>query len=92
MEGDGEPRSGQAKATSTLKTAKLHLLMSFTQQNYLAKMALDGSIFLCENPVFMSVRVVVIPLGITTTWMDPDRHKDGIFMETYGAIQVCLAK
>ena len=36
----------------------------------------------------MSVRVMVIPLGITTTWMDPDRHKDGIFMEKYEAVQV----
>ena len=48
-----------------------------SQQNYLAKTDLDDSVFLCENPIFMSVwvvvmsvQVVVIPLGITTTWMD----------------------
>ena len=39
------------------------------QQNYLTKMYLDGSIFLCKNLIFMSVKIIVI-LGITTTWMD----------------------
>ena len=63
-----------------------------TQQNYLAKMDLDGSIFCHENPIFMSVWVVMIPLGITTTWMDPDSHKDGVFTEKYGAIQVHFDK
>ena len=46
--------------------------------NYLSKTDLDGSIFLGENPVFMSVQVMV---GITTTWMDPDGYKDGRNME-----------
>ena len=54
---------------------------SVSQQNYLSKTDLDGSIFLGENPVFMSVQVVVISLGITTTWMDPDGYKDGRNME-----------
>ena len=44
--------------------------LKHAQQNYLAKTDLDGSIFLRENPVFMSVWVVVIPSGITTTWTD----------------------
>ena len=45
---------------------------------YLSKTDLDGSIFLGENPVFMSVQVMV---GITTTWMDPDGYKEGRNME-----------
>ena len=51
-------------------TATTTLFTSLTQQSYLVKMDLDSSIVFCENPVFMSVRVVVIPLDITTTWMD----------------------
>ena len=45
-----------------------HLLERFhhiyAQQNYLAKMDLDSSIFLCENPVFMSIQVVMILVGV----------------------------
>ena len=45
-----------------------HLLESFhyiyAQQNYLAKMDLDSSIFLHENPVFMSMQVIVILVGV----------------------------
>ena len=45
-----------------------HLLESFhhiyAQQNYLTKMDLDSSIFLCENPVFMSIQVVMILVGV----------------------------
>ena len=64
-----------------------------TQQNYLTKTDLDGSVFLCKNPFFMSVQVVVvIPLGIITTWTDPYGHKDRIFMEKYGAVQVYFGK
>ena len=40
------------------------------QQNYLAKTDMDSSVFFCDNPIFMSVQVVMIPLGITTTWKD----------------------
>ena len=43
-------------------------IFSVMQQNYLTKTVLNGSVFLCENPIFMSVQIVVIPLGITTTW------------------------
>ena len=57
-----------------------------TQQN------LDGSVFLHKNPFFMSVQVMVISLGIITTWTDPFVHKDRIFMEKYGAVQVCFGK
>ena len=52
-------------------------IRQITQQNYLAKTDLEGSVFLCKNPVFMSVwvvvmsvQVMVIPLGITTTCTD----------------------
>ena len=58
------------------------------QQNYLTKMDLDGFIFLHENPIFMSVQVVVIPLDIITTWTNPDGHKDMTFTEKYEAVQV----
>ena len=51
-------------------------------------MDLDSSPFLRKNPIIMSVQVMVIPLGITTTWTDPDGHKDGIFREKYRAVQV----
>ena len=37
------------------------------QQNYLTKTDLDSSIFLCENPVFMSIQVMVVPAK--RTWM-----------------------
>ena len=40
----------------------------------------DSSLFLCENLVFMSVLVVVIPLL--------DGHQYSIFIEKYGAVQV----
>ena len=39
------------------------------QQNYLTKTDLDSSVFLHENPVFMSVQDVVIPAK--QTWMAP---------------------
>ena len=73
----------------------LHPLCSYgiaAQLNYLSKTDLYGSVFLCKNPIFMSVWVMVIPLGITTTWIDPDGHKDRIFMKKYGAVQVCFGK
>ena len=50
----------------------------FTQRNYLAKTDLNSSVFFRENPVFMSIQVVVISSGITTTWT----------AENYGAVQV----
>ena len=62
--------------------------MHLTQQIYLTKMDLDSFAFLHENSIFMSVRVMVIPVNITTTWIDPDGHKDGVSMEKYGAVQV----
>ena len=37
-------------------------------------------------------KVIVIPLGITTTWTDPDRHKDRIFIEKRRAVQVHLGE
>ena len=56
-------------------------LVLISQQNYLAKTDLDVSIFLHENPVFMSVwvvmmsvQVMVIPSGIITTWMEWYHH------------------
>ena len=36
----------------------------------------------------MSIHVMVIPPGITTTWTDPGGHKDEIFTEKYGAVEV----
>ena len=51
-------------------------------------MDLASSAFFCENPVFMFVQVMVIPLDITTTQTNSDGHKDGIFMKKYGAVQV----
>ena len=49
-------------------------------QNYLTKGDLDGSVFLHEDPVFMSVR---IHPGCDTTWYHHNwdrRHKDRTFM------------
>ena len=43
-------------------------IMWLPHQNYLAKIDLDSSVFLYEHPVYMSVQVVMIPLGITMTW------------------------
>ena len=60
----------------------------YTQQSYLAKTDLHSSVFLCENPVFKSVR---IRMGCDDHH-DPDGHKDMIFMEKYGAVQVCFCK
>ena len=66
-------------------------ILRLTQQNYLAKMDLDGSIFFHENRVFMSVQVWIDIKTILgdTMWchLDLDRHKDGIFMEKYRAVQ-----
>ena len=70
-------------------TATTTLFTSLTQQSYLVKMDLDSSIVFCENPVFMSVQIVVIPLDVTTTWMD---IKTGFSQKKYGAIQVCFRK
>ena len=44
--------------------------MQLSQQNYLTKTDLDGSIFLSENSIIMSLWVMVISLGITMTQMD----------------------
>ena len=46
-------------------------------------MDLNGSVFFCKNPTFMSICVVVMPLGITTTQTDIK-----YLMEKYGTIQV----
>ena len=51
-------------------------------------MDLDVSIFLCENIVFMSVWVIVISLGITTTRMDIEVG----LSQKYGAVQVHFGK
>ena len=51
-------------------------------------MDLDSSIFRRKNSIFISVW---IHSGCgDTKWYNhnPDRYKDGIFMEKYGAIQV----
>ena len=37
---------------------------------YLTKIDLDSSMFLYENLMYMSIRIMVIPSGITRTWMD----------------------
>ena len=44
--------------------------MQLSQQNYLTKTYLDGSIFLFENSIIMSLWVMVISLGIAKTQMD----------------------
>ena len=63
------------------------------QRNYLAKMDFDGSVLLHENHVFIPVWVMVILSG-DTKWYhnEPDGHKDRIFMEKYGAVQVCFGE
>ena len=62
------------------------------QQNYLAKMDMDSSVFLCKNPVFMSIWVC--PGCGDTKWYhhDLDGHNDGIFTEKRGAVQVCFGE
>ena len=40
----------------------MFLNLEHNAANYLTKIDLDGSIFLHENPVFMSIQAVVIPL------------------------------
>ena len=64
-------------------------------------MDLDGSIFLRENPVFMTVWVVLMSIQVVVTWYhhdldghhhNPDGHKDVIFTEKYGAVQVRFGK
>ena len=42
-------------------------IMWLPHQNYLTKMDLDSSVFLYEHPIYMSVQVVMVPLGITMT-------------------------
>ena len=41
----------------------IFLNLEYNTANYLTETHLDGSIFLHENPVFMSVQAMVIPLG-----------------------------
>ena len=52
------------------------------------KTDLDSFVFLHKNPIFMSVWVH--PGCSDTKWYhhDPYRHKDGIFTQKYGAVQV----
>ena len=56
-------------------------------QNYLTD--LDGSVFLHENPIFMSVR---IHPGCDNKWYyhNRDRHKDETLMYKYGTVQVTI--
>ena len=51
-------------------------------------MELDGSVFLCEIPI-----LCLSGCG-DTTWHhhNPDEHKEGIFMEKYGVVQVCFGE
>ena len=67
-------------------TVKFAECRKIPQQNYLAKMDLDSSVFFCDNRVFLSNQVVMIPSRLgrdDTTWyqQNPVGHKDGIFME-----------
>ena len=61
-----------------------------SQQNYLTKTDLDSSIFLHKNPVFMYKWVCPGCDDTTRYHHDLDRHKEGIFMEKYRAVQVLL--
>ena len=65
--------------------------MQLSQQNYLTKMDLDGSVFLCENPVFVclghcdttSVHLVLPQPGRTQTDV-----KKGFSQGNNGVVQV----
>ena len=67
---------------------KQNLLSAFDTA-YVTTSPKQTSIFLCENPIFMSIWVMVY-----TTWFhhDQDKYKDGIFTEKYEAIQVYFGK
>ena len=67
-----------------------HIAMqAVMQQNYLAKMDLDCTVFLCKNFIF-----IPRPGHSDTPWyhhnLDGPRrtYKDGIFTEKYRAVQV----
>ena len=52
----------------------------YTQQSYLAKIDLDNSTFLQENPIFKAIQIT--QMGIKT----------GYSQEKYGAVQVNFGK